>query len=79
MGRALCKFDKADSPFSNVKGNIVENQNILLFPRQVSLFWNGLITSCIRKVKGEFIATTICEVLDSFNKIVNFAQPDLHP
>ena len=57
--------------FSNVQGKIVENQNILMFLKHGSLDWNCLNTSCVRKDKGDFIATTICEVLDSFNKIVN--------
>ena len=62
-----------------MKGKIVENQNILMFPRQGSLNLNCLNTSCVGKVKGDFIATTICEVLDSFNKNVNFAKQDLNP
>ena len=45
---------------------IVENQYILMFPRQGPLILNCLNTSCVRKDKEEFIATSICEVLDSF-------------
>ena len=59
-------------PFSNMKGKKVENQNTLLFPRQGPLIQNCLNTSCVRKVNGDFVATTICEILDSFNKIDNF-------
>ena len=61
-------------PFSNVKGKKVDNQNALLFPRHSPHIRNCLNTSCVRKVKGDFIAMTICEILDSFNKIVNFLK-----
>ena len=60
-----------DAPIQ-CKRQMVENHNILMFLRQDPLIWNCLNTSCVRKMQGNFKATSIHE--DSFQQNFYFCK-----